>query len=466
MIPVRSFTGRKVALFGLGGSGIASAQALREGGADVVCWDDNPASVETARKANLSCEDLRSIDMSTRDALVLAPGVPLTHPAPHWSVELANRANVPIIGDIELFQRELAAFGAEAKWVGITGTNGKSTTTALIAHILLQAGEDVRMGGNIGTAVLQLEPPKASAIYVVECSSYQIDLAPSLAPDVGLLLNITPDHLDRHGTIEHYAAVKARLIEGAQTAVVVVDDAPSTEIARARSAKAGLVQVSGNLALESGLFALDGAIYQVAGTVRNLVASLENAPSLAGPHNAQNAAAAVAICLSLGVQREVIQAGLDSFPGLAHRMERVGTRDGVLFINDSKATNAEAAAPALAAFDQVHWIAGGVPKTGGIEPLAGSFGHIKRAYLIGEAAGDFAGTLSAHQVDFEISGGLDQAVAAAACQAKSGEVILLSPCCASFDQFKNFEVRGDSFRNAVLALPGMQPQGPSAKESN
>ncbi|MEO0635711.1 MAG: UDP-N-acetylmuramoyl-L-alanine--D-glutamate ligase [Pseudomonadota bacterium] len=464
MIPARSFAGRRVALFGLGGSGLASASALIAGGADVVAWDDNPASVAMARERGLTCEDLRTIDLTACAALVLAPGVPLTHPAPHWSVDLAAAAELPMIGDVELFQRELVAFGNSAKLVAITGTNGKSTTTALIGHILRQAGEVVRVGGNIGTAVLELEPPTPGAIYVVECSSYQIDLAPGLAPDVGILLNITPDHLDRHGTMEHYCEVKSRLIHGAKTAIVAVDDSASSQIARDRSSKEGLIRVSAGSVLESGVFADGPEIYRAAGTVRSSVATLETASSLAGPHNAQNAAAAVVACLDLGVEPTAIQAGLNSFPGLAHRMERVGERNGVLFVNDSKATNAEAAAPALAAFDAIHWIAGGVPKAGGIEPLTDRFGHVAKAYLIGEAAADFAGTLSAHNVEFEISGTMEQAVKSAAAHAKSGEVTLLSPCCASFDQFRNFEVRGDAFRQAVLALPGVQAQGPNAKE--
>ncbi|MFN3764790.1 MAG: UDP-N-acetylmuramoyl-L-alanine--D-glutamate ligase [Aliihoeflea sp.] len=459
MIAAGSFANRRVALFGLGGSGIATARALIQGGADVTAFDDNPQSVESARTAGIPVSDLRQADWNGFACFVLAPGVPLTHPKPHWSVDLARGSGVEIIGDIELFARERRRASPDAPFVAITGTNGKSTTTALIAHILAHAGRDTQMGGNIGKAVMTLEPITPQRHYVVECSSYQIDLAPSLDPTVGILLNLTPDHLDRHGTMQHYAAIKERLVAGSRTAIVGVDDVHCEQIAaRLEAAGQNVIRISKRLKLEDGYFATGTDLVHAAGGKRETVASLEGIGTLRGQHNAQNALAAVAACVALGLSGEEIRAGLSTFPGLAHRMEIIGTRRGVLFVNDSKATNAEAAAPALSSFGRIYWIAGGLPKDGGIETLRAFFPRIVRAYLIGEAAPAFAATLGA-EAPFEIAGTLDAAVAHAARDAAddaSGEpVVLLSPACASFDQFKNFEVRGEAFRSAVHALDGL-----------
>ncbi|MBO6538509.1 MAG: UDP-N-acetylmuramoyl-L-alanine--D-glutamate ligase [Rhizobiaceae bacterium] len=466
MIPARGFAGRQVALFGLGGSGLATARALVAGGASVIAWDDNPESVARAEAEGIATGDLHSAPWNELAALVLAPGVPLTHPKPHWTVELARAAGVEIIGDIELFARERRAIGGDAPFIAITGTNGKSTSTALIAHIISASGRDCQMGGNIGRAVMTLEPPKADRFYVVECSSYQIDLAPSLDASVGLLLNLSPDHLDRHGSMEHYAEVKARLVEKAEAAVVGVDDVYSAAIAD-RLAHTGkqVLRISKNEPIEHGLFAEGAELYRAKAGKREHIASLEGITTLRGEHNAQNALSAVAACLAVGLDVAEIRAGLASFPGLAHRMEPVAWRDRVLFVNDSKATNSEAAAPALSSFERIYWIAGGLPKEGGIESLRPYFDRIARAYLIGEAAPAFAATLG-DSVDFEISGTLKAAVdhaAADSFQDVSAEsVVLLSPACASFDQFRNFEVRGDAFRSAVLALKGVEPIGGSA----
>ncbi len=463
MIPVSSLSGRKAALFGLGGSGLATAQALLAGGADVLAWDDNPESVAKAAAAGIATLDLRAADWSGLAAFVLSPGVPLTHPKPHWSVDLANAAGVGIVGDVELFCRERRAAAGRSSLVAITGTNGKSTTTALIAHMLAHAGRDSQMGGNIGRAVLTLDPPAQGRNYVVECSSYQIDLAPSLDPTAGILLNITPDHIDRHGTLQHYAEVKARLVEGSETAIVGVDDPLSTRIAE-RLERTGkrVIRISRRLAVTDGLYADGASLVEARGGDTRIVASLDGIGSLRGQHNAQNALAAVAACMALGLADHEIQAGLSSFPGLAHRMERVGQNGRVLFVNDSKATNADAAAPALSSFPRIYWIAGGLPKEGGIEPLRGHFSRIAKAYLIGEAAPAFAATLG-DQVRFEISGTLAAAIEHAAADAARDDapesVVLLSPACASFDQFRNFEVRGDAFRTAVQALPGVTPIG-------
>jgi len=446
-------------LFGLGGSGIATAQALVAGGAQVSAWDDNPESVAKAFDAGVPVVDLRTIDWSRVASFVLSPGVPLTHPKPHWTVDLARGAGVEIIGDVEIFARERKRSGQGAPFVAITGTNGKSTTTALIAHLLQSANRDTQMGGNIGRAVLTLDPPRADRHYVVECSSYQIDLAPSLDPTVGILLNVTPDHLDRHGTIQNYADIKARLVAGSGTAVIGVDDSFCVAIAdRLERAGTNVLRISARLPLENGLFADGEHLMRVeAGTAEQIV-SLEGIGALRGRHNAQNALAAVATCLALGLSQQEIQSGLKSFPGLVHRMEQVARRGGVLFVNDSKATNAEAAAPALSSFAKIRWIAGGLPKAGGIEALRPFFSRVTKAYLIGEAAPSFAATLG-ETVPYEISGTLSSAVnhAAADAEGDGDTVVLLSPACASFDQFKNFELRGDAFRQAVLALPGAEP---------
>lgn len=463
MIPAHSFKGKHVGLFGLGGSGIATAIALKEGGAHVIAWDDNPQSVERAADAGVPTADLREADWSRFSSFVLSPGVPLTHPKPHWTVELARGAGVEVIGDVELFGRERAAMAPDAPLIAITGTNGKSTTTALTAHILKSAGRDVQMGGNIGRAVMTLDPPTRDRFYVIECSSYQIDLAPSINPTAGVLLNLTPDHLDRHGTMQHYASIKERLVAGSETAIVGVDDIYCAQIAdRLEKAGKDVVRISKRLALPDGYYAEGADLMEARHGSYERIGFLEGIGSLRGQHNAQNALAAVVACLRVGLDLGEIQSGLETFPGLAHRMEQVGRKDHVLFINDSKATNADAAAPALNSFPRIYWIAGGLPKEGGIESLRSLFPRVARAFLIGEAAPAFSATLG-ETVPYEISGTLEAAVNHAAQQAAmddSGEVaVLLSPACASFDQFKNFEVRGDAFREAVRAIEGVIPIG-------
>jgi UDP-N-acetylmuramoylalanine--D-glutamate ligase len=464
VIPVTAFAGKKVAVFGLGGSGLVSASALLAGGADVIAYDDNAQSVAKANAAGIPTADLRDVDWSKIAALVLAPGVPLTHPAPHWIVQLARQAGVAIIGDIELFCRERSKLAPGAPFVAITGTNGKSTTTALIAHLAASAGLDAQLGGNIGTAILSLQPPLAGRVHVIECSSYQIDLAPSLDPSVGILINLSEDHLDRHGTMAHYAEVKERLVAGVPsngTAIVGVDDDWCHAIAdRLEHAGKRVVRISVRQALSNGLYVANGRIMRATPSGVMPIAELGGIGSLRGQHNAQNAACAAAAALALGLEPAAIQAGLRSFPGLAHRMEELGRRGAVLYVNDSKATNADSAAQALACFSDIFWIAGGKPKTGGIESLRGFFPRIRKAYLIGEAAEEFAATLSPG-VPHEIDGTLDKALAAATRDAEASTapepVVLLSPACASFDQYRNFEVRGDAFRDLVRALPGLVP---------
>jgi len=464
MIPVTTFAGKKVAVFGLGASGLASASALFGGGADVIGWDDSEARVAHATKAGIPTADLRDVDWSKIAALVLSPGVPLTHPAPHWTVGLARAAGVEVIGDIELFCRERRSHLPDSIFVAITGTNGKSTTTALVAHLLEGAGFDVQLGGNIGTAILSLEPLRPGRAHVIECSSYQIDLAPSLDPKIGILLNITEDHLDRHGTLKEYAAVKERLVAGVQrngTAIVGVDDKWCQAAAdRLEHLGKQVVRVSVRRPLPYGIYVEGEEIMQAAGGTARPLALLGGIGSLRGVHNAQNAACATAAALALGLDAKTIQKGLWSFPGLAHRMEEVGRKGGILFVNDSKATNADAAARALACFSDIFWIAGGKPKTGGIVSLAEFFPRIRKAYLVGEAAQEFAATLDG-KVEHVIVGTLDRAVAVAAKDADTSglksPVVLLSPACASFDQYPNFEVRGDRFRELVRAVPGVTP---------
>jgi UDP-N-acetylmuramoylalanine--D-glutamate ligase len=461
LIPVTVFAGRKVAVFGLGGSGLASASALLAGGADVVGWDDSADVIAKATSAGIPTADLHELDWSRIAALVLAPGVPLTHPAPHWSAELARARGVEVIGDIELFCRERRARAPKAPFVAITGTNGKSTTTALTAHLLRWVGHEVELGGNIGTAILSLAPPDETRVHVIEVSSYQIDLAPTLDPSVGILLNVVEDHLERHGTLAHYAAVKERLVAGVQPdglAVVGVDDEWCAAAAD-RVARAGrkLMRVSVRRRLADGLY-LEGTRIMRAAAGRNVetIADVAGIGSLRGVHNAQNAACATGAALALGLSPAAIQQGLLSFPGLAHRMEEIGHQGRVLFVNDSKATNADSAAQALVCFSDIFWIAGGKPKTGGIGSLAGFFPRIRKAYLIGEAAPAFAAELDG-RVPYVVAGTLDRATELAARDAGASElqepVVLLSPACASFDQYRNFEVRGDKFRELVLALP-------------
>lgn len=464
MTPIHCFNGKRVAVFGLGGSGLETARALKAGGARVIACDDNAQKMAAAAADGIETADLREINWADVAVLVLSPGVPLTHPVPHWSVGLARNAAVEIIGDIELFARERRANAPRAPFIAITGTNGKSTTTALIAHLVAFAGRQVEMGGNIGTAILSLNPPAEARTHVIECSSYQIDLAPTLDPSVGILLNLTEDHLDRHGTMENYAAIKARLVAGVQpggTAIVGVDDNYCAAIAdRLEREGVKVVRISVRRPLADGLYAEGEEIFLASAGKAEKVASLGGIGSLRGAHNAQNAMAAFAAVAALGIDPDTIRKGLASFPGLAHRMEQVGRIGRVLFVNDSKGTNADAAARALSSFETIYWIAGGKAKSGGIEPLREYFPRIIKAYLIGVAADEFAQTLG--DTPHVIAGTMDKAIEMAAADAAASHaahpVVLLSPACASFDQYPNFEVRGDAFRDFVRRLPGLSSQ--------
>ena len=464
MIPVRGFEGRKVAVFGLARTGLASARALKAGGAKVIAWDDNSAARDAGAGAGAEIAPWREWNWDGIAALILSPGVPLTHPKPHDVVTHAKAAHVPVIGDVELFAREIRPVATQtgrAPVIAITGTNGKSTTTALLGHILASAGFDAQVGGNIGKSVLELAPPGPKTIYVLEMSSFQIDLTPGLHPNVALLSNLTPDHIDRHGSMENYAAIKERLLRQVPKdghVIVGVDDMHSAAIftALAASGGAAATPVSVGKVLGRGVFAVDGALYDAQGQRTGDVMALAEAPRLPGAHNWQNIALAYAAARIFIKDTRAIVSAIASFPGLAHRMEEVGHIGRTRFINDSKATNADATARALACYPDIFWIAGGKAKEGGIASLAGYFPHIRKAYLIGDAADAFARTLDG-KVTHVMSGTLDKAVEEAAADAASSNaplpVVLLSPASASYDQFKDFEQRGDVFRALVAKLP-------------
>jgi UDP-N-acetylmuramoylalanine--D-glutamate ligase len=465
MIPVRGFEGRTVAVFGLARTGLAAARALVAGGAQVALWDDSGKVRAAAEAEGFALTDLTRADWSQFAAIMLSPGVPLTHPAPHWTVERAREAGVEIVGDIELFARTVNAAPEHKrpKIVAITGTNGKSTTTALIGHILAEAGRDVRIGGNIGYGVLGLEDMHGGAVYVLELSSYQLDLTSSLHADVTVMLNISPDHLERHGAMENYVAAKRRILMNqgkGDTAVIGVDDAWGqricTEITAAN--RRTIVPISASKAMSRGVYALDGLLYDATGERAQEACDLKRARSLPGRHNWQNAAAAYAAAKGLGVSGDEAARHLMTFPGLAHRMETVCLMGKVRFVNDSKATNTDAARQAMSSYPKFYWIAGGLAKTGGIESLTDLFPRIEKAYLVGDAAPAFAQTLRGKALAVDC-GTIEAAVQQAYADAKaSGQeaVVLLSPACASFDQFADFEERGEAFRAAVQRLANDQ----------
>ncbi len=431
MIGSTTFEGKRYAVLGLARSGLATVRALAKSGAHVVAWDSDPAARERAAGVNgVIVHDIATLNLEGAAGLVVSPGVPLnTHPL----VERARASDVPVIGDIELFAQARAQLPAH-KVVGITGTNGKSTTTALVHHILTTAGVPTLMGGNIGLPILEQAPLPEGGVYVLELSSYQIDLTQTLDCDVAVLLNITPDHLDRYDGFEAYAASKARLFamqSAGHDAIIGIGDAPSAQIARGLSARGEhLTKIAPGVCMDQSRW-----------------------PALQGPHNAQNALAAIAVVKALGVAEADIDRGLASFTGLAHRMQTIAVRDGVTFVDDSKATNPESTAPALGAFARVHWIVGGKRKGDDLDACAPYFDRVVAAYTIGEAGPLFRDLLTGRVPAVDEAGDLATAVAHAAAAARSGDVVLLSPACASFDQFRDFEDRGAAFRAAVEALP-------------
>jgi UDP-N-acetylmuramoylalanine--D-glutamate ligase len=451
MIEVTAFRHQRIAVMGLARSGLAAAEALKRGGAEVLAWDDSAEKRAQAAAQGLTPVDLGSADLQGVRALVLSPGIPSTYPQPHPVAARARAAGIDIIGDIEL----LARSAREARFAGITGTNGKSTTTALLGHILGQAGMHVAIGGNLGVPALSLEPLGRDGMYVLEMSSYQLELTQSLVFDVAVLLNITPDHLDRHGGMSGYIAAKERIFggqSGRQAAVIGLDDDICKAIAE-KLAAAGhrVVSISAEHMAPGGVYVAGTQLIDDIEHQQAAVLALNTLARLPGRHNWQNAAAAYAAARCLGVSATAAARAIASFPGLAHRQELIATIGGVRYVNDSKATNADATAKALACYEDICWIAGGIAKEGGIGSLAPFFPRIRHAFLIGEAAAAFATTL-AGKVAFTQSGDLATALRQARAAARPGGCVLLSPACASFDQFRDFEARGDAFRALVQAL--------------
>ncbi|MEH6403048.1 MAG: UDP-N-acetylmuramoyl-L-alanine--D-glutamate ligase [Sneathiella sp.] len=452
MMDSRAYQNKNVAVFGLGKSGFATAKRLHEGHARVSVWDDNEDRRTEAQEIGLTVSDMVGGGWQKPELLILSPGVPLTHPTPHSVVKLAKTSNTEIIGDIEVFLNEKSA----GKVVGITGTNGKSTTTALIHHILASCGREAALGGNFGTPVMDLPQLSDDGSYILELSSYQLDLTPSWRADIAIILNITPDHLDRHGDMAGYVAIKERIFQHQtedDVAVVNFDDPICREMGQRLkvTGRQSIVPISVEEKLTDGVSVLSGLLVDnsVPGSAWSL--DISEIIGLRGRHNWQNAAAAVATVRKLGLSDTEIQAGLESFKGLAHRMELVALEQGLRFVNDSKATNAEAAEKALASFDNIYWICGGIAKAGGIETLSPYFQNIAHAYLIGEAEDLFANTLEGH-VDYTKCCDLETATRQAITDARAKNAdatILLSPASASFDQFPSFEARGDAFRDLV-----------------
>ncbi len=461
MIRVRGYQDARVVVLGLGVSGLATARALAAGGADVVTWDDSHEMRQRAADQGLVVRDPATIDWQAVAALVPSPGVPRTHPTPHPVIAAACAAGVDVLGDVELLARSMRNAG----FVGVTGTNGKSTTTALLAHILDDAGLQIGVGGNLGVPALQLAPVRIGGYYVLELSSYQLDLIDLIELDVAVLLNISPDHLDRHGGMDGYVSAKRKIFGHQDTgdiAIVGVDDAYSRAVYDdlVGLGRQRVVPISATRAVDGGVYVIDGILFDARGERVRSVADLTRHGALPGRHNWQNAAAAYAAARALDVPADRIVKLIGSFAGLAHRQEAVAAINGIRYVNDSKATNVVAAAQALGCYENIYWIAGGQAKDEPFDQLRPHLDRVVQAFLIGESAPHFAARL-AGDVATTISGDLATAVAqATACaqaQGESNAVILLSPACASFDQFKNFEARGDAFRDLVKALPRRAP---------
>lgn len=459
MIAVEGYRGQRVGVLGLGRSGLATCAALSTGGAVICAWDDSPEGRAKAEAAGYVPVDLtRAGAVEGLAALITSPGIPHLYPAPHPVIAAALAAGVPVDNDISLFFQAIEELDEPPKVVCVTGSNGKSTTTALIAHLLAEAGRPVVMAGNIGTGVLSIEPPGEGGVVVLELSSYQTDLARRLAPDVAVFTNLSPDHLDRHGGMGGYFAAKRRLFtEGAPArAVIGVDEVEGRFLAMQLSDGAEDLRVirvsSGQKLAGAGwsVFARKGFLAEWRGGRQ--VASIDLRPfeGLPGAHNHQNACAAYAAVRALGLGPRQIEAGLGSFKGLPHRSQVIGEKDGVKFVNDSKATNVDSAAKALQAFPRIRWIAGGLGKEGGIAGLVPFLGSVAKAYMIGHSARDFALQLGA--TPHEICETMERAVARAAAEAEPGEVVLLAPAAASFDQYPNFEKRGEHFAALVQDL--------------
>jgi UDP-N-acetylmuramoylalanine--D-glutamate ligase len=455
MVPTPQYAGAKVVVMGLGKSGLSAATSLRASGADVRVWDDKEAAVNDMVAKGFDKLDDQSL--AGVKALVLSPGVPHTYPQKHPLATQARAKNIPITCDVDL----LAEAQSAATFVGITGTNGKSTTTSLVAHLLQHAGRQTAVGGNLGTPALDLDALGRDGTYVLELSSYQLELVPHLACNVAVLLNITPDHLARHGGLDGYIAAKRRIFDhqrGPSVAIVGIDDEPSAAlcVALRGDGKHRVWPISSQKEAPGGVYAVDGVLIDATGEKPVTVLDLKPVPRLPGAHNWQNAAAATAVARALNIPHDIIAAGIKMFPGLMHRQELVGVVDNVAFVNDSKATNADATEKALVCYDNIYWLLGGQAKEGGIAPLASLFPRIRHAFLIGEAADDFAKVLQG-RVPFthhhqDMSAAIENAGRMALADKLPGATVLLSPACASWDMFKSFEDRGDQFRAHVQKL--------------
>ncbi len=460
MIPVKGFSGQKVAVLGLGRSGLASARALRAGGAEPICWDDNPAARAAAEDEGFACTDLRKHGAFDKiGTLIVSPGIPHLYPVPNPVVAAALDVGVPVDNDIGLFFRSFSGsewnhFDTTPQVIAVTGSNGKSTTAALIHHILTEAGRDVQLAGNIGRGVLDIDPARNGSVVVLELSSYQTELARALTPDVAVFTNLSPDHLDRHGGMGGYFAAKRRLfVEGGpDRAVIGVDETEGRFLANQLSegpADDRVIRISvDNKLTGSGwqVFARKGFLSEYRKGRQTGSIDLRNIKGLTGTHNHQNACAAYAACRSLGLAPRVIEDALHSYPGLPHRSQIIAEADGVTYVNDSKATNVDSAMKALSAFENIRWICGGLEKEGGIAALNGAATEVLRAYVIGREAAGFAIQLD---MDAQVCTTMAAAVEQAMSDAQPGETVLLAPAAASFDQYDNFEQRGEDFATEV-----------------
>ena len=457
MLDFSDLAGAPVAVLGLGKSGLATAHVLLASEVAVSAWDDYQTARNTAEAQGIPLVDLNTVDWADMEFLALSPGIPHSFPAPHPITVKARAAGCPIIGDIELLYRA----EPEARFVGITGTNGKSTTTALVGHIFSEAGLPVAVGGNLGTPALTFPPLGKTGNYVIEMSSYQLELTDRLVFDIGVLLNITPDHLDRHGGMAGYIAAKERMFAGqtgGQAAIIGIDSEPSRDMAERFAAlgHARLIPISVVGKAKGGISVIGGQLIDDLDGRADPTIDLTAFPRLPGAHNWQNAAAAYAVARIAGLSVTTIKAAFASFPGLAHRQRLVRTIGNVTYIDDSKATNADAASKALGCYDRIYWIAGGQPKEGGATGLDEFLPRVAHTYLIGQATEEFAAWIDG-RTPVTKAGTMDNAVAAAHAQAQAdgkGGIVLLSPACASFDQYPNFEVRGRHFVELVNALAG------------
>ncbi len=463
MIPVQGYSGQTVAVLGLGRSGRAAAAALQDGGADVVVWDDGASARDTAHDAGLDLRDLTKPNaFNDIAALIVSPGIPHLYPAPHPVIAAAWDAGVPVDNDISLFfasfpTEDWANFDTQPRVIAVTGSNGKSTTSALIHHILGESGRPTQLAGNIGRGVLDIDPAHDGEVVVLELSSYQTDLARNLTPDVAVFTNLTPDHLDRHGGPGGYFAAKRRLFAegGPDRAVIGVDEPEGKYLSNQMVVGLSddrLIRISSGQKLTEGwtVFARKGFLAEWRKGRQVGSIDLRDIKGLPGAHNHQNACAAYAACRSLGLGPKAIEAAMRSYPGLPHRSQLIAEAQGVKYVNDSKATNVDSAAKALQAFDKTRWICGGLQKDGGLEGLMESAGSVQKAYVIGREADSFARQLG--DIPAEVCGTMARAVERAIADADPGEVVLLAPACASFDQYDNFELRGDDFTACVLAV--------------